>query len=628
MRSIYIVFLLLLVGLELKAQEQLEPEADKKGRWGYVDKYGRMIIKYKYDDAYPFSGDIAIVKKGEKYGFIDRNGNPVGKIQYSVIEPYGEDMYLVSVGGKMIDQKMREKQQKRQDKEEKKRTVRKIGFMGITVIKFQKSQAKAKTNANDVIAKAEDFGGSERIPWVDAKWGVCDAKGNVIIPAVYEKLSDIIDDVIYIAKGDKYGILTADGKELLKPEYKQIGFFNNQGYCWVSNGDINSKTQYVEDKFGIVDKKGKVVLPPKYDLVGPFFDDDNSPYRYYAAGAKRVLYVPYSRIPESDCPYLWFSNKNLKAGVVDNKGNILIPADKYTTVFAPTCGMVPLIQKKEMGFFDISKKSFLPVKGKYTYAAYECGLSCVNTGGIFYFVDKKMNKVSNQYSTVTRFHDGLCVVGHGGKFGVIDSLGHEVVPMQYQNAKSVFSEGVLGVQKDGKWGFINTSGTEEFPFIYDNVDDFDNGFCTVSMGGKFGCMQRDGKLLLPIEWDDYLTPSEPNPSLIWAKKDGNFYCYDVTRKKLAFEKGYEDATNFANNVSIFIRDKKYGMVNDKGTEILPAKMKDFDMTEEAYYYLNKIEKDVMSEADYLRFLLFRSGAANLYKIGEGTIVIPEDKWDY
>ena len=70
------------------------------------------------------------------------------------------------------------------------------------------------------------------------------------------------------------------------------------------------------------------------------------------------------------------------------------------------------------------------------------------------------------------------------------------------------------------------------------------------------------------------------------------------------------------------------MVNDKGTEILPAKMKDFDMTEEAYYYLNKIEKDVMSEADYLRFLLFRSGAANLYKIGEGTIVIPEDKWDY
>lgn len=630
MRNIYVILLLLLACPELKAQEQLEPEANKKGRWGYVDRYGRMVIKYKYDDAFPFAGNVAVVKKGEKFGFINRQGALVGKIQYSVIEPYGDDgLYLVSAGGKMVDQKMREKIQKKKDKAEKKRTVGTIRFGAITLIKYKKAAAKKKTNANDVIAEAEDFGGSARIPWVDAKWGVCDANGNVIIPVIYEELSDVIDGVIYIRKSGKYGILTADGKELLKPDYKQIGMFNEQGYCWVSNGEISKKTLYVEDKFGIVDRNGKLVLPPKYDLVGPFFEDNDSPYRYYAAGAKRVMYFPFSRIPESDSPYLWFSDKNLKAGVVDNKGNILIPADKYTTVFAPTCGMVPLVQKKDIGFYDIEKKKFLPVKDKNTYSAFECGVSCVNTGGIFYFADKNLKKISKQYSTVTHFSEGLCVVGHGGKYGVIDSLGHEVIPLQYRNAKAAFSEGVLGVQKDDKWGFIDTSGKVAFPLVYDGVDDFDNGFCSVSVGGKFGCMQRDGKLLLPVEWDDYLTPVKPNPRLIWAKRGGMFYCYDVEKKALAFEKGYEDATNFAEEeVAVFIRDKKYGMVNSRGMEILPAKMSDFDMTEEAYAYLNKIEKDIMSEADYRRFLLFRSGAANQYKIGDGTTLIPDDKWDY
>lgn len=629
MRSIYIIFLLLLVGLHVQAQEQLEPEADKKGRWGYVDQYGRMVIKYKYDDASPFSGNVAIIRKGEKYGFIDRKGTLVGKIQYSVIEPYGDDgLYLVSVGGKMVDQKMREKIQKKEEKAEKKRTVGSVKIGGFTLIKYKKGSAKKKTNANDVKAEVEDFGGSSRIPWIDAKWGVCDQSGKIVIPTVYEQLSDVIDGVIYVQKSGKYGILSEEGKEILKPDYKQIGVFNKNGYCWVSNGEISKKTLYVEDKFGIVDRSGRVVLPPKYDLVGSFFDDDDSPYRYYAAGAKRVMYLPFSRIPESDSPYLWFSDKNLKAGVVDNKGNIVIPADKYTTVFAPTCGMVPLVQKKEMGFYDIDKKKFLPIKDKNTYAAFENGIARVNTGGVFYFVDKSLKKISQQYSTVTNFSDGLCVVGRGGKYGVIDSLAHEVTPLQYQNVKSAFYEGLLGVQKDGKWGFIDTSGKVEFPLIYDGVDDFDHGFCSVSINGKFGCMQRDGKLLLPVEWDDYLTPITVNPQLIWAKKNDLFYCYDVAKKALAFDKGYEDATNFAGEVAVFVRDKKYGMINSSGIEILPAKMLDFDMVEDAYAYLNKIEKDIMSEADYQRFLLFRSGAANQYKIGDGATLIPDDKWDY
>lgn len=629
MKSLSLFVLFLLLGLTMQAQDVLEPEANKKGRWGYVDAYGRVVIKHKYDDAAPFAGSVAIVRKGEKFGFINRQGALVGKIQYSVIEPYGDNgLYLVAIGGKMVDHKMRDKMQKKADKAEKRRTVGRIRIGGITFLKYKKPTARKKTNPNDVKAEVGEFGGSARVPWIDAKWGLCNADGQVLVKPEYEAFSDVVDGIIYVQKKDKYGILTSDGKLLVKPEYRHIGFFNAQGFCWVSEGDISKKTSFVEDKFGIIDRQGNVVIPPKYDYVGTYFDDDDSPYRYYAAAAKRVLYLPFSRIPDSDLPFLWFSDKNLKAGVVDANGKVVIPEDEYTTVFAPTCDMVPLVKKKEMGFFDLQSKQFLPIKGGYTYAAFESGLSCVNTGGVFHFVDKQLKPLGGKYSTVTRFSEGHCVVGHGGKYGVIDSLAQEVIPLQYQNAKTAFHEGLLGVQKDGKWGFIDHAGQVVFPFVYEGVDDFENGFCSVSMNGKFGCMQRDGKLLLPIEWDDFLVPATQDPQLIWAKRDGKFYCYDVEKKALAFQQGYEDATNFAHDVAVFVQNRKFGMVNRSGIELIPARMQDFEMVKEAYAYLHKIEKDVMSEADYQRFLLFRSGAANQYKIGDGSTLIPEDKWDY
>jgi len=42
--------------------------------FGYLDKSGQIVIDCVYDEAGPFSGGIAKVKKGGLYGFIDRNG--------------------------------------------------------------------------------------------------------------------------------------------------------------------------------------------------------------------------------------------------------------------------------------------------------------------------------------------------------------------------------------------------------------------------------------------------------------------------------------------------------------------------------------------------------------------------
>ncbi len=62
------------------------------GKWGYVDKTGKIAIRLRFNDADSFSEDLAVVEiKGEEYGYINKSG----KI---VIRPQFENVYSYSLG--------------------------------------------------------------------------------------------------------------------------------------------------------------------------------------------------------------------------------------------------------------------------------------------------------------------------------------------------------------------------------------------------------------------------------------------------------------------------------------------------------------------------------------------------
>ena len=46
----------------------------KDRKWGYIDKSGKTVIPFIYDDAYSFRVNLAYVKKDGKSGYIDRSG--------------------------------------------------------------------------------------------------------------------------------------------------------------------------------------------------------------------------------------------------------------------------------------------------------------------------------------------------------------------------------------------------------------------------------------------------------------------------------------------------------------------------------------------------------------------------
>jgi hypothetical protein len=74
------------------------------GKWGYIDLTGHMAIEPTYDAAFPFRGEYAIVRQGEKRGFLRLN--PEGGIslfiapQYEDAFRFAEGLAPVKMGGR------------------------------------------------------------------------------------------------------------------------------------------------------------------------------------------------------------------------------------------------------------------------------------------------------------------------------------------------------------------------------------------------------------------------------------------------------------------------------------------------------------------------------------------------
>jgi len=73
---------------------------EKNGKWGYIDRTGKVIIRPQFEDAYYFSEGLAAVKLGDKLGYIDKTGRFVIKPQFNHAWDFSEGLARVTIGGK------------------------------------------------------------------------------------------------------------------------------------------------------------------------------------------------------------------------------------------------------------------------------------------------------------------------------------------------------------------------------------------------------------------------------------------------------------------------------------------------------------------------------------------------
>jgi hypothetical protein len=244
---------------------------------------------------------------------------------------------------------------------------------------------------------------------------------------------------------------------------------------------------------------------------------------------------------------------------------------------------------------------FKDKKGKYGYK---------NTAGRI--------KILPKYDNAGYFNYGVAVVsnggenGIGGKNGIIDSIGREIIPltgkydfieffiqrfatvaypdkntaaaynfinrkgkeisvMRFKDTKP-FSEGMAAVKSDKGWGFIDTTGKLVVPFQYYEINAFAEGLAFVS-GKTKGYIDRTGKEIITCKYDhagsfsDGLAPVGMGGSQ-FGGGDGKWGYIDNTGKEIIPLK-FGLTTEISNGLAIVMSNEKYGALDKNGSQIIP-----------------------------------------------------------
>jgi len=86
-----------------------------------------------------------------------------------------------------------------------------------------------------------------------------------------------------------------------------------------------------------------------------------------------------------------------------------------------------------------------------------------------------------KYDYAENFSEGMACVKLNGKYGFINKLGQEIVPLKYDFVAGKFNKGMAGVELNGKYVYVNKLGQEIVPPKYDFVWEFNEGMSIITI---------------------------------------------------------------------------------------------------------------------------------------------------
>ncbi len=166
--------------------QDLIPFNDKNGKFGYIDRTGRVIVAPKYTYVEVFDGDFAEVGVNNglnnKCGFIDRTGKIVVPLKYNAAGPFSQGLAWVQ-------------------------RKHKYGFVN------QKGEEQIPLIFQDAKWFSEGLAAVKS----DGKWGFINASGKTIIPFRYDDIGGMqsfYKGKVNVKLGDRYFDIDKNGNEL------------------------------------------------------------------------------------------------------------------------------------------------------------------------------------------------------------------------------------------------------------------------------------------------------------------------------------------------------------------------------------------------------------------------------
>jgi hypothetical protein len=261
--------------------------------------------------------------------------------------------------------------------------------------------------------------------------------------------------------------------------------------------------------------------------------------------------------------------------------------------------LFPVEKDGKFGFIDRTGRVVIPLQFQSANDFHE-GLALVTSNGKKMFIDMTGKTViTPQFDIVNDFSEGLAAVNIGqkripnlglisdpGKWGYIDNTGKLVIPMKFTHAED-FSEGLAAVRDGDRGGFIDHLGKMLFEVPLDVTLGFHEGVVGVLLRGTVTYFDRAGRKISPPI--DYGPKSYSfSEGLVPIATKGKWGFMDRTGK-LAIEATFEDAESFSEGLApVKVRSEKtiwcppdaagnrsgstmmWGYIDKTGKTVIPA----------------------------------------------------------
>lgn len=205
-----------------------------------------------------------------------------------------------------------------------------------------------------------------------------------------------------------------------------------------------------------------------------------------------------------------------KYGFIDKGGKMII-RPQFDEVCPFTDGLAKVSIDGKCGFIDRSGKMtmepWLDAEENffdYDMNSFSCDLAKVSVDEKFGYIDRSGKLVIPPvYDDATAFYDGMAFVKKEDVSGFIDKTGEMIISNNsYEIFYGSFIYGLTCITIDGKYGCIDTNGKIVIPPVSEKPLDFFEGMSAVKINGKWGYVDMKGDICIKPAFDEAWSFSE------------------------------------------------------------------------------------------------------------------------
>lgn len=352
-----------------------------------------------------------------------------------------------------------------------------------------------------------------------------ESKGKVI-----ETKNELHPYAVKMPEGWRYGyILPHTGKWIIPPSFEEAQPFGENGLAVIRQAG----------KLGLINKQGNFVVKPAYQMISPFQDgmamvqteDDWG----FVTDHGRFINMP----PAVSSAQLFkegFAGIEIDGqwGFLNSEGQIAIAAE-YDSVHEFNQGLAAVVKAGKWGYVNKDRQTVMKPELDNKPEFYG-GYAAAACNGKWGYVSQAGNwAVEPRFEAALAFFDGLAAVKENGKWGFIDATGALVIGPQYDGAAS-FESGLAPVKINQHWGYIDKQGQVVIMPQFDRVTVFAGDLAPFLLNGLWGFINRSGEMVLQPQYEDVRfwgpQPEEKGQGLFWVSVAGKAGLLDSNGKLL------------------------------------------------------------------------------------------------